>query len=278
MKINKILIVDDSLDNLQIIYSIIDEYLPKYKILQTNNPHNVLHIANTAEPNLIITDWDMPKLSGIELIELLKNNQKTKNIPIIMVTGVMLTTENLRIALDAGAVDYIRKPIEPLELIARINSAILLKDYYNQLMEQKDENLAKSTIELMKNQEFIKSLAKNLMDTLDILKTDLDIAQGKLDSMHKVVAAKLKEHSWDSFDSSFSKIHSNFSKNLIKLCANITPAEIRLCSLIKLGLSNKEIASVLNQLPDSIKVARYRIRKKIDIDRNVNFEIFLSEL
>ena len=150
MKNYKILIVDDLIENLQVLFSIFSKHLPDCDILQTNNPDNVTNIAINAKPDLIITDWDMPQMSGIDLIKRLKSNNKTKDIPIIVVTGVMLTTVNLQIALDSGAVDYIRKPIEPIELIARVNSAMLLSDYYNQLMKQKDEELTKSALHLIR--------------------------------------------------------------------------------------------------------------------------------
>lgn len=277
MKNYKILIVDDLIENLQIIYSIISEHLPEYVVLQTNNPENVVNIATKAQPHLIITDWDMPKLSGIELIKSLKENPDTKNIPIIMVTGIMLTNENLKIALDSGAIDYIRKPIAPIELIARINSAILLIDYYNQIVKQKDQELTENTMRLIKSTEFIESFANKLHDVKHLIKEQPELAIENITKLGHDILNKNKEDSWMRFELSFDRMHKDFSKNLVESCESITPTEIKLCSFVRLGMSNKEIAALLNQTPNSIKVSRYRIRKKLGLARGANFENYLSK-
>jgi len=277
MKKYKILIIDDKFENLQLVFSIIKKHLPNFEVFQTNNPENAFNITNSVMPDVIITDWDMPVISGLDLIKSFKKNINTKHIPIIMATGVMITSENLKTALNAGATDYIRKPIEPIELIARINSSILLTSYYNQLMQQKNEELTKSAINLVESHEFINSLLGKLIDVKNIIKTNPDKAIQNLNQLHKNASAKINENSWLNFEKSFSKIHSNFSKNLIDAFPNIIPSEIKLCSLIRLGLLNKEIASILNIAPNSIKVARYRLRKKIGLSRSDNFQLFLSQ-
>jgi len=277
MQNNKILIVDDLIDNLQILFSIFTKHLPSYEILQTNNPENVINIATKAKPDIIITDWDMPQISGIELIKSLKSNNETKSIPIIMVTAVMLTPENLKIALDAGAIDYIRKPIEPIELIARINSAMLLTNYYNQLMKQKDEELTESALHLVKSNEFLNSFVSKLKEVKQSVKSEPELAIENLTNLGQDILQKNNEDSWFRFELTFSKIHKNFSKNISKAYPKITPAEIKLCSFIRLGMSNKEISAVLNQTPNSVKVSRYRIRKKLDMESGSNFETFLAQ-
>lgn len=273
----KILIVDDDIDNLQIIYALITEYLPEYEVLQTNNPENVLSIAPKAKPDLIITDWDMPKISGIELIKLLKADYKTKDIPVIMITGIMITAKNLKIALESGAVDYIRKPIEPVELIARINSVLKLQDYYIQIMEQKDKELTESALHLIRSHEFINGFNNKLHEIQSIIKSNPDSAIKILTKLGQDILQKNNEDNWIRFKLAFSKVHKDFNKNLIRQCPKLTPSEINLCSFIKLGMSNKEIASVLYQSPDSVKVSRYRIRKKLKLERNENFETYLSK-
>jgi len=277
MKNYKILIVDDIIENLQILFSIFNRYLPDYEILQSNNPKNVINIAVKAKPDIIITDWDMPQMNGIDLIKAIKSNNETKDIPVIMVTGVMLTPENLKIALDAGAIDYIRKPVEPIELIARINSAMLLTDYYYQLMKQKDEELAESALHLVKSNEFMNSFISKIRDIKHVVEENPKDAIESLTQLGQEILQKNKEDSWFRFELTFSRIHKNFSKNLSKSYPKITPAEFKLCSFIRLGMSNKEISAVLNQTSNSVKVSRYRIRKKFDMDRSSNFETFLSQ-
>lgn len=88
-----------------------------------------------------------------------------------------------------------------------------------------------------------------------------------------------QEHEWNEFNNFFKEIHPDFLKNLSSLSVeNLSPAELRLGMLLRLNLSSKEIASILRVTPDSVRVARYRLRKKLPIDQKdelVNFMIAL---
>lgn len=275
MKRYTILTVDDSIDCLITIFDIVRKELSNYDILQTNNPNEVINIASEKKLDLIITDWMMPGLTGIELIKQIRNNKETAEVPIIIATGVMLSPDNLREALEIGAVDYIRKPIEPIELIARVQSAVLLKESFDEISKQKDELLTKSAVDLVESHEFIDSIGKEISRIKELLKDDTVTAISRMDRLHQNVHNKLDGKSWYKFNSAFSSMHENFTKNLTNKFPTITPSEIKLCSLLRLGLSNKEIASVLSQTSNSVKVSRSRLRKKLEIDRNINFEVFL---
>ena len=82
--------------------------------------------APETEPDLILMDILMPDIDGIEACRRLKGNDRLRDTPIIMVTG-MTETSDLDSAFSAGAMDYITKPVEKVELLARVNSALTLK-------------------------------------------------------------------------------------------------------------------------------------------------------
>ena len=128
-----ILIVDDSPDNLKTIIEYLSESELSLTILKAPNGKVACSLAEKKHPDLIITDWEMPEMDGIETIKHLKSQQETKDIPIIMCTGKMITSENLNMALKAGAVDYIRKPIDIIELNARVNSMLKLSESYKEI-------------------------------------------------------------------------------------------------------------------------------------------------
>ncbi|OYT11813.1 MAG: hypothetical protein B6I18_02805 [Bacteroidetes bacterium 4572_112] len=141
MQVPKVLIVDDDIAHLEAIIDIIEESSCNYEIFSALNGKTALEITQKEMPDLIITDWEMPTMSGIEFIEQLKNDQKSIDIPVIMCTGIMTTSENLETALKVGAVDYIRKPVDKIELIARIKANLHLAEKYNEvkkLNEMKD--------------------------------------------------------------------------------------------------------------------------------------------
>ncbi|MCE1188348.1 MAG: hybrid sensor histidine kinase/response regulator [Ignavibacteria bacterium] len=132
-----ILVVDDE----QAYLASITETLRKknFKILQALNGNMGIKVTKQFMPDIIIADWEMPELNGLQMIQDLKADETTKDIPIIMCTGKMTTSENLDTALAAGACDYIRKPIDPIELTARINSALHLSKAFKKINKQNDE-------------------------------------------------------------------------------------------------------------------------------------------
>lgn len=132
---HKILIVDDEVIHIETIMDCIEETENDYRVLQAFTGENALEIAQKVLPDLIITDWEMPGMNGIELIKKLKEDPITKDIPVIMCTGVMTSSENLETALKAGAIDYIRKPVDKIELIARIKANLHLADRYHEIKE-----------------------------------------------------------------------------------------------------------------------------------------------
>ena len=119
MNDKKILIVEDDKDIISLI-----EYnlkLAGFNILVSNNGENGLLIAKEEKPDLILLDWMLPILSGIEILQRLKNNKDTKSIPIIFITAKGEESDRIR-GLDTGADDYIVKPFSPQELVARIKA------------------------------------------------------------------------------------------------------------------------------------------------------------
>ncbi len=155
-----LLVVDDEPVTVQSVIDFLFKPEYNYRILYASDGKKALKIIEKDRPNLIILDWDMPEMSGIELLNQLKNNKKYADIPVVMATGVMTEKEDLFTALEAGAVDYLQKPIDHLELLARIQSALRLADSKKDIKKQKDEIEAhleklqrqKDEIELQKNE------------------------------------------------------------------------------------------------------------------------------
>lgn len=128
MNKHTILIVDDNPDNLQILFDYLQDASLHYSIIKAISGKMACQIIEKRLPDLVVTDWDMPGMDGIELIKWLRNNPKTGDIPVIIATGVMTTINDLQTAFEAGAVDYIRKPVDPIELQTRARSMLKLAD------------------------------------------------------------------------------------------------------------------------------------------------------
>jgi two-component system sensor histidine kinase/response regulator len=130
-----LLIVDDE----QVYLDMITQTLQDrgYRVFQALNGKTGCAVAGMVLPEVIIMDWEMPVMNGLEAIQRLKEQETTKDIPIIMATGAKMKMEHLELALAAGAMDYIRKPINLVELLARLNSILSLSRYIGEIKRQK---------------------------------------------------------------------------------------------------------------------------------------------
>jgi len=272
MSIYKLLVVDDRIDSLQIIVNYLRSFDTRFNILQSNSSVKAFEIAQKALPDLIITDWDMPQMDGIELLKQLKANNSTKDIPVIISTGVMITSMNLKVALDAGAFDYIRKPIDPIELQARIHSAIVVTRYHRQVIDAKNHELAENAVAMVKNKEFYQEIRQMLTQ---LKASNLSNNDNDIDQIIQLIDSQIHTTNLDKFEISFNAVHPSFLTNLSFKHPDLTGSEIKLCTYIRLGMSIKDVASVLFQSPDSIKVARSRLRKSLNLDTDQNLEAYL---
>ncbi len=271
----KILIVDDIVENIQTITRFLEQFHPEYRLFQATGGASALDLVRSVPVDLIISDWDMPGFSGIELVKALKEDTRTRHIPVIIVTGVMLSSEDLDVALSAGAFDFIRKPVDPVELSARTNSALACVSMHMIEIDQKNRELDEKALILVKNNEFNIELAKKLARLAEMAETNMEATA----FIHKItgeIDQKINEDNWQHFEIAFQHVHPEFSRNLVKQYPHLTRGELKHCVLIKLGMNIKDMASILYQSPDGLKVTRSRLRKKLQIANDISFNTFLS--
>lgn len=129
----KILVVDDIPVNIQLM----QKYLSPagYEILVARNGEEALVQVENGRPDLVLLDVMMPKMDGFETCRILKSNDKTKYIPIIMVTALNEIEDKVK-GIEAGADDFITKPFNKLELLARTKSLLRIKRLHDQLQEK----------------------------------------------------------------------------------------------------------------------------------------------
>ncbi len=126
----KILVVDDNKLNIRILSDILEQ--EGYAVFSLTDGTAVMETVLSVQPDAILLDIIMPQIDGLDVCLALKTSDETKSIPVIMVTSV---TEGdvLRKAFDIGAFDYIKKPFDQIEIIARLKSAIRFYDQQKQL-------------------------------------------------------------------------------------------------------------------------------------------------
>ncbi len=399
----KILIVDDEIDYIKTIINCFSNTAGSYIFFQALNGRMALNIVAKEMPDLIITDWEMPEMDGIEFTAKLKSDELTKDIPVIMCTGKMTSSGNLETALAAGAVDFIRKPIDKIELIARIKSVleiaqsrkiikqeisvieqknlfinavlkniphpfvnysvdgtiIISNDKFSELCNREIANCANQSVyqifdsenvALHKNEdirliaekrsvhyhikylekdylvsksyienkiaenpgimclftditelnkihnEILESKKRELITTtlrvvhlnqlIDDLKTDLNQIYSIDDLYVNEIVNRIKsklsisttENFWKEFQLRFENVHESFYGILNQKFPDLTPGEKKLCALLKLNLSSKDIAVITSQNPQSVDMARYRLRKKLNLKQDENLIEFLENI
>jgi CheY-like chemotaxis protein len=125
----KILVVDDQPINIKLLQRKLERQ--GMEVFVAYNGRECLNIVGEAKPDLILLDIMMPEMDGIETCQHLKANPETETIPIIFITAKASKEGKLE-GLDAGAVDYITKPIDLDETIARVRTQLRLQEMFRE--------------------------------------------------------------------------------------------------------------------------------------------------
>jgi len=186
-----VLIVDDTPQNLSILGELLQ---PLYRVRAANSGERALAIARSdLQPDIILLDVMMPGMDGYEVIRQLKQDEVTRDIPVIFVTALTESSEEQR-GLALGAVDYITKPFNPEIVLARVNSQLELKQARDILSDQNawlEKEIAKRMRENVMVQDLtIRALAalgeiRDLETGLHIVRTQRSI---------ELLAHRLKNH------------------------------------------------------------------------------------
>jgi ligand-binding sensor domain-containing protein/DNA-binding CsgD family transcriptional regulator len=144
-------------------------------------------------------------------------------------------------------------------------------------MRHKNMELANATMHLIQKNKFLTKLKGDLNRMwgeaqVDSVKSDLKSIVKKIDKDFK------NEQHWKVFDKYFEEVHQDFILRLKEKHPILTPNDLRLCAYLKMNLSTKEIAPLLNISVRGLEISRYRLRKKLDLNRNVNLTDYILEI
>ena len=283
----KILVADDDYGNVDVIISFVSEYTDQ--VFYAPNGRVAYELSKKKSPDLILMDWQMPEVNGIDAIKMLKADEATKDIPIIVATGVMTTVENLQEALDAGAVDFLRKPFSPIEFRARSAATLRLKQqhetikhllekekvFIQQQLEHKERELSSMAVFDHQKNVLLKDLLQQV-SRLDRITNHVHATDIK--SIEKQIVAHLDlDKSWNNFKHHFEEINPGFFGKLDKEYDSLSLNDRKLCAYIKMGMGNFEITQMTGSSDDALRKAINRMKKKMDLGPKDDLRKFLFE-
>ena len=190
----------------------------------------------------------------------------------------MTESTNLYEAFEKGAEDFIRKPIDKLEFVARVKSILKMQEYQNQIVERKNNELALHAMYLLENKEKQLRFFKDLKEIIKKLSLGKKQVLNFIEKITNNMLGDLRRDTWKDFEFYFNQIHPDFTKSLSEKYTSLTPSEIRLCVFLRMNMNTQSIADVLHITTDSIKTSRTRLRTKLNLDRKTNLTTFISSI
>lgn len=211
-----ILVVDDNPGNLGILFDYLDQ--AGFTVLLVQDSENAVKQAEDNIPDVILLDVMMPGLSGFEVCQHLKANARTAEIPVIFMTALTDTLDKVK-GFDVGGVDYITKPIQHEEVLARVHAHLTIRRLQqelrkkNRVLEQyvtllEEKNLELQTVNASKDRFF------------SIISHDLRTPFIGLQGLTQVLAEHFDDYTPDEIKHYIVKLHES-SENFYALLANL---------------------------------------------------------
>lgn len=245
-ELNNILVVDDNPTNLHLLTDILKKY--DYQVRPVPNGKLALSAAEINPPDLILLDIMMPDLNGYQVCQKLKNNEKTKDIPIIFITAVTEPIDKLK-AFSLGGVDYITKPLDAQDVLIRVKHQLGVH-FFHKRLKAKNAKLNETIHQLQQNQK-------------KLIKTEKSWA---LDNMVAGIIQQIN-YPLSEIDNALSEINRFSDSGIEKLperLLNISPEKQKyFAALLKQAQTSKRILSNAEKQEQKDKIISYLTPLKI---------------
>ncbi|NOQ92764.1 MAG: hypothetical protein GQ552_08635 [Flavobacteriaceae bacterium] len=151
----------------------------------------------------------------------------------------------------------------------------LEKENLANALERKNKELTSSVLHLIERNEFISEISDKL-ENINSQEATIDLKE--INNIIRNIDKNINKKLWKQFELRYVEVHNDSFQKLTKICPKLTSNDRRLCALIMLNMSTKDISSITYQSVQSIKIARYRLRKKLSLAKNENLTFFLNNL
>jgi DNA-binding CsgD family transcriptional regulator len=159
-----------------------------------------------------------------------------------------------------------------LEMELKAENELNIQEYEKHILElelqSKSSEVAGKSLSIAKQSEMIENIQS-------ILDSDMDFNKLKSEIKKAIKINAVNKHEWETFETNLNQIHNEFIINLSKKYPNLTSKDIKLCIYLKMNLSSKEIAPMMNISFRGVELHRYRLRKKLNLVQDENLSKFL---
>jgi ligand-binding sensor domain-containing protein len=176
--------------------------------------------------------------------------------------------------------DHFKRQTEILRLEKEKQEKELIELKNQQLqreLEHQGKELASSTMHIVQKSEMLLTI-KDKLKKIAQISNDPKIKPEITDLIKNIEKDTLIDKDWEKFEIYFNNIHDRFTQILKERFPVLTANDIKMCAYLRMNLSTKEIASILNISVRGVEISRYRLRKKMNLENGINLTIYLSKL
>jgi tetratricopeptide (TPR) repeat protein len=209
--------------------------------------------------------------------------KERQNLIILIIAAVLLMLfvialllmRNQKIQIRQNELSRKSLELESKNLALEKQNLLLENEKLELELDMKKKELTTQVMYLMQKNEFMASILKEIQD----LRSSVDQKSlARLQSIVRDMKSNIDTKVWDEFEVRFQQVHQDFYDKLNELHPDLTPNEVKLCAFLRLNMTTKDISAITYQSAKSIQVARARLRKKIEIERDENLVSYLRQL
>ncbi|EDX74785.1 response regulator receiver domain protein [Coleofasciculus chthonoplastes PCC 7420] len=267
-----LLIVEDNPTNLSFLFN----YLTKsgFKVLVATDGKTAIQRVEAAQPDLILLDVMMPGMDGFEVCKRLKSSPSMRDIPVIFMTALSDTLNKVH-GFEIGAVDYITKPIQPEEVVSRIQTHLTLRNLQKELQAKNEHLLQSQQQEKQRSLELEEALHK-------LQQTEVQLIQAEKMSSFGKIAAGIAHEINNPVNFIYGNLyHANeYIQDLFELITLYTQTYTHPTEKINRKIQEIELDFIQSDLPkllESMQVGAERIRQTVSLLKNF-FHLHEAEL
>ncbi len=187
----------------------------------------------------------------------------------------LLLMRNQKIKMRQNELSRKSLELESKNLVLEKQNLLLENEKLELELDMKKKELTTQVMYLMQKNEFMASILKEIQD----LRSSVDQKSlARLQSIVREMKSNIDSKVWDEFELRFQQVHQDFYDKLNELHPDLTPNEVKLCAFLRLNMTTKDISAITYQSAKSIQVARARLRKKLEMERDENLVSYLRQL